>query len=322
MNLSILYRGPLASCNYACDYCPFAKRTDTPEQLAHDRACLERFVGWAGTRTANTLGVLFTPWGEALVRPWYQHALATLTRMPHVTKAAIQTNISCKLDWVEACDKSKLALWCTFHPSETSRERFLAKCRELLARGVRFSVGVVGLKEHLAEIEALRADLPPEVYLWVNAYKRGAKNLTPQPPSLRRKGEKESDLLALAPLPLGEGLGRGSASDYYTPEMLADLTRIDPLFPLNNTYHASLGESCRAGQSVISVDGDGTVRRCHFIKEPIGNIYDADFDACLQERLCTNDACGCHIGYVHLDRLKLYDTFGPGVLERVPLGYR
>jgi hypothetical protein len=235
-------------------------------------------------RTADGLGVLFTPWGEALVRAWYQDALASLTRMPNVTKAAIQTNISCKLDWVEACDKSKLALWCTFHPSETTRERFLARCRELLSRGVRFSVGVVGLKEHFAEIEALRAELPSDVYLWVNAYKR--------------------------------------EPDYYTPEMLADLTRIDPLFPLNNTHHASRGEPCRAGASAISVDGDGTVRRCHFIKEPIGNIYDASFDACLRERLCTNDTCGCHIGYVHLDRLKLYDVFGSGVLERVPLGYR
>jgi MoaA/NifB/PqqE/SkfB family radical SAM enzyme len=104
--------------------------------------------------------------------------------------------------------------------------------------------------------------------------------------------------------------------------MLADLARIDPLFPLNTVYHASLGEPCRAGASVISVDGDGTVRRCHFIKEPIGNIYDADFEACLRERLCTNDTCGCHIGYVHLDRLGMYETFGSGVLERIPLGYR
>lgn len=284
MNLSILYRGPLSSCNYACDYCPFAKRAETPAELARDRECLERFVGWVDARTANCIGVLFTPWGEALVHKWYQSALASLTRMPHVAKAAIQTNLSCKLEWVEECDKSKLALWCTFHPPETTRERFLAKCRELLARGVRFSVGVVGLKEHFAEIAALRGELPPEVYLWVNAYKR--------------------------------------EPGYYTPEMAADLSRLDPLFPLNNTYHASRGEPCRAGASVISVDGDGTVRRCHFIKEPIGNIYDAEFDACLRERPCANDTCGCHIGYVHMDRLKLYDTFDDGVLERVPLGYR
>jgi hypothetical protein len=252
--------------------------------LAHDRACLERFVGWVGSRQEDAIGVLFTPWGEALVRKWYQDALAALTQMPRTTKAAIQTNLSCKLDWVEDCDKAKLALWCTFHPSETTRERFVAKCRELLAREVRFSVGVVGLKEHFGEIDALRNELPSEVYLWVNAYKREA--------------------------------------DYYTPEMIADLTRSDPLFPVNNTYHASRGEPCRAGASVISVDGNGTVRRCHFIKEAIGNIYDANFADCLRERPCTNDACGCHIGYVHLDRLKLYVTFGAGVLERIPLGYR
>ncbi|MCI0702659.1 MAG: STM4011 family radical SAM protein [Planctomycetia bacterium] len=284
MNLSILYRGPLSSCNYACDYCPFAKHTETPDELAHDRACLEKFVDWMGSRTADSSGVLFTPWGEALVRKWYQSALATLTRMPNVTKGAIQTNLSCKLDWVEECDKTKLALWCTFHPSETTRDRFLAKCRELLERGVRFSVGVVGLKEHLSEIEALRRELPADVYLWVNAFKR--------------------------------------EPDYYSPEMVENLTRVDPLFPFNNQYHASRGESCRTGASVISVDGDGTVRRCHFIKEPIGNIYSPDFEECLRERPCTNDTCGCHIGYVHLDRLKLYEVFGSGVLERIPLGYR
>jgi MoaA/NifB/PqqE/SkfB family radical SAM enzyme len=284
MNLSILYRGPLSSCNYACGYCPFAKRAETAAELAHDRACLERFVGWVGGRSADVIGVLFTPWGEALVRRWYQDALATLTRAPHVRKAAIQTNLSCKLDWLDACDRTRLALWCTFHPTETTRERFLAKCRDLYARGVRFSVGVVGLKEHFAEIAALRQELPSDVYLWVNAYKR--------------------------------------EPDYYAPEAVAELTRIDPLFPVNNRYHPSRGEPCRAGATVISVDGDGTVRRCHFIREPIGNLYAADFERCLVERPCVNDTCGCHIGYVHLNRLGLYETFGDGVLERVPVGYR
>ncbi|HEY1187549.1 MAG TPA: STM4011 family radical SAM protein [Gemmata sp.] len=347
MNLSILYRGPLSSCNYACDYCPFAKRTESGPELAHDRACLERFVGWVRTRTADAVGVLFTPWGEALARKWYQSALAELTHLPHVTKAAIQTNISCKLDWVEECNKEKLALWCTYHPTETTRERFLAKCRELLERGVRFSVGVVGLKEHFDEVTALRAELPPEVYLWVNAYKRGAP--TPLVPEGREKGNLPPGPLpegkgreefaesrhksdgpgagAELPLPEGRGPGGGLASPqplthYYTPEMIADLTRVDPLFPMNNTYHASRGESCRAGARVISVDGAGDVRRCHFIKDVIGNIYAPDFAACLMERPCSNATCGCHIGYVHLDRLQLYDAFGDGVLERVPLGYR
>jgi MoaA/NifB/PqqE/SkfB family radical SAM enzyme len=281
MKLSILYRGPLSSCNYACGYCPFAKRTETAGELAHDRVCLERFVAWVGGRSADAIGVLFTPWGEALVRHWYQDALVSLTRMAHVCKAAIQTNLSCNLDWLDACDITRLALWCTFHPAETTRRRFLAKCHHLHARGVRFSVGVVGLKEHFAEIANLRRELPADVYLWVNAYKRDP--------------------------------------DYYTKEMVEELTRLDPLFPLNNRYHPSCGESCRAGASVISVDGDGTVRRCHFIRQPIGNLYSPDFERCLVERPCSNDTCGCHIGYVHLDRLRLYETFGEGVLERVPV---
>jgi MoaA/NifB/PqqE/SkfB family radical SAM enzyme len=280
MNLSILYRGPLSSCNYACGYCPFAKRTETADELARDRACLARFVQWVAGRSADAIGVLFTPWGEALVRRWYQNALAELTRLPNVCKAAIQTNLSCKLDWVDACDLRKLALWCTYHPGETTRERFLSQCQTLLARGVRFSVGVVGLREHFAEIAALRRELPAEVYLWVNAYKR-------QP-------------------------------DYYSAEMVESLSRIDPLFPVNNRRHECLGEPCRAGSSVISVDGDGTARRCHFIDRPIGNLYDPGFERCLFDRPCTNETCGCHIGHVHLDRLGLYDVFGSGVLERVP----
>jgi MoaA/NifB/PqqE/SkfB family radical SAM enzyme len=280
MTLDILYRGPLASCNYACGYCPFAKRTESAAELAHDRECLTRFVGWVAGRTADDIGVLFTPWGEALVRRWYQRALAELTRLPHVVKAAAQTNLSCKLDWLEDCDRGKLALWCTYHPGETTRKRFLAKCLELVERGVRFSVGVVGLTEHVDEIEALRRELPAGVYLWVNAYKR-------QP-------------------------------DYYPADVIDRLTGIDPLFPVNNTRHPSRDRACRTGHTVVSVAGDGTARRCHFVPEPIGNIYAAGFDAALRPRPCPNDTCGCHIGYVHLQPLGLYNKFAGGVLERVP----
>lgn len=283
MSLAVLYRGPLASCNYACGYCPFAKRTEGRAELAADRQALERFTAWAAARTYDSLSVLFTPWGEALVRPWYQQALAALTALPHVEKAAIQTNLSCKLDWVEACDKAKLALWCTYHPGETTRAAFRAKCRELIARGVRFSVGVVGLKEHVAEIAALREELPADVYLWVNAYKR--------------------------------------EPDYYPPGVVEELTRIDPLFPLNNRRHPSRGRPCRTGHTVISVAGDGTARRCHFVPEPIGNIYDADFESKLTPRPCPNETCGCHIGYVHLEPLGLARRFAGGVLERIPADF-
>lgn len=280
MNLTILYRGPLSSCNYGCTYCPFAKHAETSAERAADSAALTRFVNWIKQQSHIQFSLLFTPWGEALNRARYQQAFIQLTNLPNVQKAAIQTNLSCRLDWVAGCDKTKLALWATYHPTQTDRQRFLAKCHSLLERGVRFSVGIVGLKEHLSEIEALRYELPAQVYLWINAYKR--------------------------------------KPTYYTANELQFLTTIDPLFPLNNQHYASVGKLCRTGETVISVDGDGTMRRCHFISTIIGNIYDPNFATVLQPRLCSNQTCGCHIGYVHLEELRLDEVFGVGILERIP----
>jgi MoaA/NifB/PqqE/SkfB family radical SAM enzyme len=101
MKLDVLYRGPLASCNYGCEYCPFAKRKDSREQLATDRLAWRRFVDWAGSATDVSLGVLVTPWGEALIRRWYQEGLAQLSHLSHVTRCAGQTNLSAPLDWIK-----------------------------------------------------------------------------------------------------------------------------------------------------------------------------------------------------------------------------
>ncbi|WP_435022477.1 STM4011 family radical SAM protein [Tundrisphaera sp. TA3] len=281
MNLSILYRGPLSSCNYACGYCPFAKRRETAAELAADRRALDRFVAWVLDRPdGDRIAILFTPWGEALTRRWYREALVRLSHTPQVVRVAIQTNLAASPGWAEAADRDRLALWATYHPGEVPRSAFLRRCRKLDRLGVRYSVGVVGLKEHLGEAEALRRELAPGVYIWINAFKRQV--------------------------------------GYYDEDDLRRFEAIDPLFPVNDRRHASLGKSCRAGRSVVSVDGDGTMRRCHFIREPIGNVYDPDFAAALAERPCTNATCGCHIGYVHLDELGLAATFGAGILERIP----
>jgi hypothetical protein len=107
----------------------------------------------------------------------------------------------------------------------------------------------------------------------------------------------------------------------YTDKQVAFFESVDPHFRINLKAHPSLGRACQAGETVISVDGDGTARRCHFIPTPIGNIFDANFESALQPRACTNATCGCHIGYVHLDYLELGKVFGSGLLERVPLEF-
>ncbi|SCL26072.1 STM4011 family radical SAM protein [Micromonospora inyonensis] len=281
MNLSILYRGPLASCNYDCPYCPFAKRHDPPELLRADRADLARFTGWVAATDDVRLSVLFTPWGEGLTRSWYREAMVRLSHLDHVERVAIQTNLAARPDWLAEADPARVALWTTYHPGQVTRERFLARCDRLRELGVRFSVGVVGFPEHLAEARALRAALPDEVYFWVNA----------------AEGHR------------------------YDAEQEAAWTALDPLFGYSVRPHLSLGRPCHAGETAVSVRGDGTVRRCHFIAEPIGNLYDGSWRAALAPRACTNAVCDCHIGYVHLKPLGLREVFAGGVLERIPAGW-
>ena len=281
--MKILYRGPLASCNYDCPYCPFAKRRDSPAQLREDRLALGRFVDWIRENPdGHVLSVLFTPWGEGLSRQWYRDAMVELSKLSHVEQVAIQTNLACRLGWLTAADPSTVALWATYHAGQVTRARFVARCAELDRLGIRYSVGVVGLPEHLIEARALRGELSDGVYLWVNA---------------------------------AEAMAYDEAAE-------AAWTEIDPLFGYSARPHASAGHECRAGETVISVQGDGTVRRCHFIPEPLGNLYDGSYLSALRPRPCVNQICDCHIGYVHLKRLPLYDVFAGAVLERVPAAAR
>jgi sulfatase maturation enzyme AslB (radical SAM superfamily) len=280
MNLSVLYRGPLSSCNYGCTYCPFAKTKNTRDELADDKTKLFRFVKRIKEQTQHQFGILFTPWGEALIRSYYQRAITELSQMPNVRRVAIQTNLTCSTDWLKKVNPEKVALWTTYHPTQITREAFVAKCRELLDLGIRFSVGTVGFKEAIPEIQQLRRELPESVYVWVNATKK--------------------------------------QNDYYNEHDAAQLLAVDPLFSWNQKSHESAGEMCRAGETVFSLDGDGAMFRCHFIKQQIGNFYKEDWETALKPRTCTNATCGCHIGYIHMPKLDLYSVYGEGLLERIP----
>lgn len=283
--LSILYRGSLSSCNYDCHYCPFAKHHQTAAELRNDLRQLDRFVNWVIRRQRST-EVFFTPWGEALTRPWYQDAIRRLSQASRVQRVAAQTNLSCPLGWLDDCDSSRIGLWCTYHPSQVDREAFLAQCRELTERGVAHSVGMVGLPEDFEEIEKMRAELPASTYLWINAWEV-------------TEGRKYR----------------------YSPAEIERLERIDPHFRTNTIDHISRGRACECGTQVISVDGEGQVFRCHFVSKSLGNIYLPDWEDQLIDRPCPNTNCGCHIGYVHMPELGLRSVYGERILERIPLNW-
>jgi MoaA/NifB/PqqE/SkfB family radical SAM enzyme len=279
--LTLLYRGSLESCNYSCSYCPFAKRRDTRATLARDAAEVARFVDWAAGQQ-RPLRVLFTPWGEALVRRHYREAMLALAALPQVSQVALQTNLSGPLAWLDAAPAGKLSLWCTYHPEQTTLERFIQRTQRLDAMGVRHSVGVVARREHYDAIRALRAALPQGRTVWLNAYDR-----------------------------------RGPG--YYSADELAWLETTDPWFPLQHRPPPSRGAPCRAGSEVLSVAGDGELQRCHFIPTRLGNLYADALDRVLQERRCSRLRCDCFIGYAHRRDLPLHEQFGDGLLARIPI---
>ena len=278
--LSLLYRGTLASCNYACGYCPFAKKRDSRATLARDAREVARFTSWVAAQKRD-ISVLFTPWGEALVRRHYRVAMQTLAALPHVRQVALQTNLSGPLNWLQAVEGlEKIGLWCTYHPDQTTLAHFLERCARLDKMGVRYSVGVVAMNEHLDAIRTLRAALPEHVYLWLNAYDR-----------------------------------RGPG--YYSEQDLAWLDAADPWFAQSRRPSPSRGIPCLAGEASLSVDGDGELTRCHFVPERLGNLYVDDLADMLQERRCPRFKCDCYIGYAQRKDLPFQTVFGEGVLARI-----
>ncbi|KAB0324946.1 STM4011 family radical SAM protein [Janthinobacterium sp. PLB04] len=278
--LSLLYRGTLASCNYACGYCPFAKKRDSRATLARDAREVARFTSWLAAQKRD-IGILFTPWGEALVRRHYRAAMQTLASLPHVRQVALQTNLSGPLNWLQGMDGlEKIGLWCTYHPDQTTLARFLERCARLDTMGVRYSVGVVAMNEHLDAIRALRAALPKHVYLWLNAYDRRGPH-------------------------------------YYSEEDLAWFDAVDPWFAHNRRPSSSRGKPCLAGETSLSVDGDGELARCHFVPERLGNLYEDDLADMLQEKSCPRFKCDCYIGYAQRKDLPFQAVFGEGVLARI-----
>ncbi|MEI7024416.1 STM4011 family radical SAM protein [Paenibacillus sp. y28] len=281
MKATLYYRGSLSSCNYDCPYCPFSKNKDSAQTLAKDRAQVNAFVGWVRDQAAigHRLSVFFNPYGEGLTHRWYWQAMTELSHMEHVEKVVIQTNLSARLDWTEALNREKAAFWATYHPGQTTEAAFLVQCLSLHRRSIPFSVGSVGVKGAFEAIASLRAALPKDVYMWVNAFKDKA--------------------------------------DYYSDRDRAFLQGLDPHFERNVHDYESAGRSCRAGEHVFYVQGPGLVKRCYKDRQVIGHLYRDGLEALSKPRPCRMTCCDCYIGYIHMPELQLAQVYGDRLLERI-----
>jgi hypothetical protein len=249
--------------------------------MCADRDGLVRLIRWVSAETSVVFSVFVTPLGESLILPQYRQAFVDMSHLPNVEKLVAQTNLSMPLDWLQSANTARIALWCTYHPSQVSRQTFLDQCQQLAALKIRYSVGMVGVKDNFNEIVAMRSQMPPNVYLWINSERR--------------------------------------IENYYTDDDIRLLASVDPLFTGNVSDHLSRGKLCRAGDTVIAVDHIGNIQRCSFVPQIFGNIDDPNWRSVLQLRPCPNEVCNCYIGYVHICELNMDAVFGDGILERIPV---
>lgn len=280
----VLYRGILKSCNYSCSYCPFSKHGMREGELEKDKkewfSFVDRFASQG--EQAGFHAMMLTPYGEALIHPWYWQGLAQLSVLPWVDAVGGQTNLSFPVDaFLELFRKeqgvlSKLRLWATFHPQMTTVGQFVGTCRQLAAQGVCLCAGAVGAPEHMALLQQLRQELPQEVYLWINRM---------------------------------DGLGR----DYTEGEkqMFSD---IDPYFYRELLPHPADASQCRQR---LFAEGDGRLRLCNLSpawKAQTLSGLGQDND----QKRCGRRRCSCYLAYGGRSSLVNQMLFGPWPLFRIP----
>ena len=216
MGKQIFYRGYLTSCNYSCSYCPFCKRKMTERQREQDKEALWKFIAQMKQENRKH-AVQIVPYGEALIQEYYWRAMAELSQIELQEYIGCQTNLSFPVEKMlaiyEDCQgkKAKLRLWCTFHPSMTTVEKFVKQCRRLELAGIAFCVGMVGNPKDIPLLLEIRKQLPDSVYVWVN----------------KMDGRKE----------------------HYTVEEIEVFQKVDPYFLLQMKHRKADLQKCR--QSVF-----------------------------------------------------------------------
>lgn len=280
---TLLYRGSLKSCNYQCSYCPFSKHAMSKKELIKDSVQWRNFVQRLKVQ-AEPLGVralMITPYGEALIHPWYWEGLATMSAEKTIDAVGAQTNLSFSIEEMLKLYHSlggilkKLHLWATFHPEMISVEAFAKKVRVLWENGIVLCVGAVGVPEQIALLRQLRAALPEEIYLWINRM---------------------------------DGLKRA-----YTKAETEAFLELDAYFLRELSPPVAKAKGC---QKRLFVEGNGRLHTCN-ISQNIKILWE-DIQTEWPESVCGRKLCSCYLAYGGRDDLLNQALFGPYPLFRVP----
>ncbi len=179
---TIYYRGHIDFCNYACSYCPFAKKIKSKAQIELEKKSLDGLYRYLQTQT-ELVQLMFVPYGEILYHKFFQRELARLSKLKTVYKIGVQSNLSLDADKFlkilkeEEAVFQKIMLWATYHLEFESQENFAKKVNKL-GEKLCISAGIVADTENFESIYRLRNELDSSIYLWVNAMDKKKKRFT------------------------------------------------------------------------------------------------------------------------------------------------
>lgn len=296
----LYYRGYISSCNYTCDYCPFAKKKYSHIEIQKDKQSLQNFFDFIQKTIFNsTISIFFTPYGEGMIHEYYMDYLVKFAQLEKIKYVSIQTNLSfdhkfllSKLQEKEI-SLDKIKLWASFHSTMVSVEEF-GKKANYLHKYLDISVGIVAIPGAIDKILELKQKLDPKIYLWINGL-------------ARQKGK-------------------------YSSEDIRALKHIDPLFEyeLNNIRLKStntnkilspstkLYDECSASRSRFFIEANGDVMPCHVNRKILYNIYHGEEQSFNHKFTCTRKLCDCYLAYSNLEKTKLENFFGELLPVRIP----
>ncbi len=280
----IYYRGKLASCNYACSYCPFGRKSHSSVSLEEDKQAWLRFITTIEHWKGEPLQLFIIPYGEALIHEYYRKGIKRLAMLPQVSGVSCQTNLSFPAEqWLNELSSSpatvdKIKVWASFHPEMTTVDKFVRQLHSLSHVGMQVCAGAVGNPSAKSLLSKLRDELSPDIYLFINAM-QGLKT------------------------PLSE-------------EDIEFFTQLDNLFEYDRKNAPAQWDACEGGRSSCFVDWKGDIYACPRSHVKIGNFYQSEkLDISLP---CKRKVCDCYIAFSNLSHHPLHRIMGNGTFWRIP----
>ena len=241
-------------CNYRCPYCYQEDKRDDLD-LFSIHGISEWLSAIRNQFSEQNLEFYFTG-GEAFVYKEFLDFLKIIISEDNVRWIRIDTNGSLISRYLSILDPKKVSLMMTFHPSQTSFEKFLKEAKSVNEHGILEMVNYVA---YPFEVDTVNK--------YIEEFSKNGIFLN-----------VSWNIKAIADY---NDFDWSAMSDLVTPEDTKYRTR-------NIVY----GKPCLAGVCYVEVDLYGNIYRCRG-KTNLGNLFDGKVELLKKAKPCENVYCDC-----------------------------